>query len=658
MDFTGGASAAGLSVGTLVINIAVDNSRAQKSLDDLNRKTKEATDQMKAQFNALGGSIGFIGERFGQVGTAINKMFGAEAPVAMRRFGDSIGITADKAKGLKAGMEAAEGGIKLLGQAAQPATLALAGIALGIGSVKLLWDSLGKDTSKSLGGWRGIMQDWLQIWLVSFDESLKVVSSWADSVLGLMAQVATAMMQTPGLKSMGVSLGAGVMAANNMKSEYIDGTRDTISAMRSQNAQGNVIPTILHSMGNDASAAGSNVWDAVKQSGGAFLKMLQETFGSLSGLVTSTKKKGENYFGLYMETIAWGLERQKEREEAALKMREGFLRSSEDLWESIAKQEQRLAESIGEMADFTAKMFADNFAKEKAATQSRWAALGQGQLGTALGAEGLGGSILNQIGGKASQGELTGTVMQGASAGGQAGGPWGALIGAVIALALETKSFSSVMSSIEGILGDVLPILDQAVRPLAIALEGIGKILSPILNIVGWLAEVLMTVARPLDAINDLLAPISDLLNRLIDKIDISGVMDAQVTDSNGNSMSWTDAITGTGLIDAAASEITKAINGGSDRPATEAEVKIANEWLGGNGEYRRMMEQYNAIMAAQAEAKKKETDEANRAAAALKELADSVYNSAPGYKLAAVMYAASDRAGGTGGAGNPYGGG
>jgi hypothetical protein len=632
-DFTGAAAGAGLSVGTLTINLAINNSGLTKGLEDANKQLRSMGQIMEAQFKAAGGALGQMGERIGNVSKSIQKMFGDDAPAALQKFGRemsrTIGLSETQLKGLGQSAEAMEGAFKLAGAAVTTllsplgAVLAAAlGIAAAIGAVKNAFDALKNAGSGGSGGIIDRANDWA-----------------LQNVPG--AQLASDFMAGVGFRANN--------AWNAAKSEP-GSIAETISKM---------------DVAADIKAALGRVAKDLKEYTDPLFKMLSpgttkaerdKAAKAAQGEWLGFKEGGYKEFLRDQEKFA---DAQIDFKHSEIKMFEQYQREKQDAWD----MELEALKDANEKQRRIDKERNDQLSRQEQETRQRWQALSGGQFGSTLGMMGsdsasvrTAGAGLNIIGQAAAGYELTGTALQGAAQGGEAGGVWGAVIGAILALLTKTEAFNQLMTSIEGILKDLLPVLNEVLQPILRSIDGLASILSPIFGILDKLFEVLNLLNKPLDALNGIIEPLMEMFSQMIDSLDTSkaGMDEIQVSDGK-NKMSLMDAMTGTGLLNAIGDEVSKLTSSKTATPEYAAQWRKDYENVWGPGAQERKI--YEASMKAAAEAKQREIDETNRTSAALRELTESIQNSVQGYKIAGRVFAASDSVGGMGSTGNPYGG-
>lgn len=650
----GGAAAGGLSVGTLTINLALNTGDFARQLDAVNRNTKSMADKLKAEFDKAGGSIGNIGERIGQVSKGIEKMFGDKAPAALQAFGKEVqrvmGMSDAQVKGLKQTAESLEGAFKVAGQAVTAllsplgAVLAAAlGVAAAVGAIKNAAGN-GKQMAGVFGG----------------GAEYKANKQWVlDNV--------------PGAAWAGDMLGRGVDRA---KADW----------NRAANTPGSFVETVSKAdpVGDIKAGLGRTFDDLAE----ALKPVMDKLKGLLEpGKTDSEKKASAKAFAaaekerLEEQRKAWA-----EADEAIsiqlMALADQEIKDARELAEqekaARAAAADAVKETLREMAEAERQV-------QEAARQAeqqrvaRWQALGSGQIGTATGVGGIVGAGMNIVGGAASQYQLTGTAMQGAAQGGQAAGPWGAVIGAIIALATQTESFRKLMGGIEEALGSILPLLGELIEPIVASITGALDVLSPVLKIITKITDAFSSALKPIysfaDSLGDLLGAIGDW----VDSINTSGLTswtDKSLGNENDQwgKYSLMDWMTLTPLISEAANEIDKALTkagqidefSAADGPSAEAQALEAKQkaerreaWdFDPRNPYYMQNLNARALAAAeerQREAKERETREAERAAAALRELSDSVANSVAGYKLLAVQFAASGSINRDPTSGNPF---
>lgn len=663
-DFSA-AAGGGLNVGTLTINLALNTSDLSKKLDEVNRNTKSMADKLKSEFDKMGGTLGNFGERIGQASKAIEKMFGDKAPAAMQQFGreaqKALGLSDSAVKGLAQSAGAMEGAFKAAGLAVSTllsplgAVLAAAlGVAAAVGAIRNGFDTL-KGASLFGGGGAGRGQEYAanQKWVMDnvpgaaraadYGERL---FTWAGNRAGSEWDRAAA---TPG------SVAETVSKANpwqDIKDAFGRVAKDLESALA---------PVMK------MFAPGTSAQDKSKSA-----SAMEKASRNAAKEAADFERDLIEYNEMFVRTAEWNAE---QNEKAT---REAAQEEKEMRRQQLEIQRDTMQEFNEELSDLYEDQAAD-----LQQIEDRWSALGSGQIGTAAGVGGIGGAMMNIAGGAAAQYKYTGTALQGAAQGGQAGGPWGAVIGAILALAMQTESFRKLMGGIEEALGGILPLLSELLEPIVASITGALDVLNPILKIITKITDALSSALDPIynlaDSIGDLLGVIGDA----VDTINTDVLTDWSKESLGDKNDEWgkygiQDWLTLTPLINKGMEGWQKLLDGdgkGGDPFANEftgegpsaaaqeladkqrAERRAAWDLDPRNPYY---MLNLNAKVLADAEARQREAKEneareAERAAAALRELADSVTNAVEGYKLEGAMYRASDSITRSPATGNPY---
>lgn len=673
-DFS--AATGGLSVGTLTINLALNTSDLAKKLDEVNRSTKSMADKLKSEFDKAGGTLGNFGERIGQASKAIEKMFGDKAPAALQQFGKeaqrALGLSDSAVKGLAQSASAMEGAFKAAGLAVSTllsplgAVLAAAlGVAAAVGAVRNAFDTLkGASLFGGGGGNAGRGQEYSrnQQWVMDNVPGAARAADYGERLF--------------------------TWAGNRAGSEWD----------RAANTPGSVAETVSK----------ANPWQDIKDAFGRVAKDLESALGPVLKLLApgtsaaDRNKAGTDAAGHNLKLAdataktmaAAEAARWKAMEDAQEKLGEESMRGAQDLENQRALMAQNELDALAEIQAQNALGYeslkqanADVLAqrlKDEQEMNSRWQALGSGQIGTAAGVPGLAGNALNIVGGAASQYQYTGVAMQGAAQGASnGGGAWGAVIGAIIALASQTESFRKLMSGIEEALGSILPLLSELLEPIVASITGALDVLNPVLKIITKITDALSSALDPIynlaDSIGDLLGVIGDA----VDTINTDVLTDWSKESLGDKNDEWgkygiQDWLTLTPLINKGMAGWQKLLDGDGkggdpfvneftgDGPSAAAQELAAKQqqerraaWdLDPRNPY--YMLNLNAKVLADAEARQREAKEneareAERAAAALRELADSVTNAVEGYKLEGAMYGAQQSITRDPAAGNPY---
>lgn len=675
-------AAAGLNVGTLTINLALNTGDLKKGLDETNKQLKSMGSILKKEFEAAGGTIGNIGEKIGNVGKNVKKMFGDEAPLAMQKFGKEMagafGLGQSQVKGLAQSVEALEGAFKIAGIAATvmtgPLGIALA-VVVGMGAavygVIKAWESL---TGRVFSA-KGALQEVMQITIDGFKNIIDVFRLTVDRAMQGVQMVAGALKNIPGGSAWGdVESGTAQRRKDFAKSSAASDASAYMGRLSLYNQAGLLVPEMgRQAMGavNGILTPGVKGEPKLDTSPLKVAEAAQRTMAAAMVAIAESEEKNQNEIGAASESLY-------QAQLAAIDMENSQI---EELHAEQVAQADLMSSAYRDAADVTTRALADAAAE----TKSRWDAVGSGQLGTATGTGGVGGAIMNIAGGAASQYKLTGTAMQGAAQGGAAGGPWGAVIGALVALASQTSTFTKLMGSIEGLLEGVLPILDTLLRPIMESIDSMVDVFKPLLKIISIISDVLSQALKPIWSLVEAIGSLLEGIGSAINAIDLGGLTGALDKSLGGEKDQWgkytfNDWATIIGpLIGEAGYEIDKAANGGVDKETRAAQAAL--QFAGPSANVDAMLQQeqdrrraewdmnpnnpyFQANMAAKTyfdvqealnQAKQNEVEATEKAAEALRQLSDELYNAAPGFKVAASIFGAQDMVGYTGPTGNPF---
>jgi hypothetical protein len=693
---------ADLNVGTLNIALTMDTSGLKKALDESNKHLTSMSAQVDKAFKAAGGSLGMFGEAVDRTAGGIKKAFGDDAGAAMQKYAKDIektfGLTESKLKGIGQAASSLEGIFKAAG-----------------GAISILANPLGKVVALLFAAYEGVKA------VVGASSQAGGIgksggTAWQEGAksfsVGWTALFGSKEEKKAQYSAMLSDKDRAAVVKRNaeLQQKALAGTMTGDEFDEARRIVDHIPESVL---------TGGRTKGAGETGGKGTLENLVDTLDKALAKFTTPgvdKATREAEFDLALKNemaLSDAASRSMHADQMAaadleLKQQEELGVLSDALYQAeIGNSQLQLdnieaanAEAVAQAAamsqcyrDATDQVSKD-MAQAQAESSARWQALGSGQLGTAAGVGGVGGAAMNIVGSAAAGYERTGAVMQGAAQGGEVGGVWGAVIGAIVGLATQTKSFSKLMGVIEGILGGILPILDNILGPIVSGVDHVLDVLNPVFKILGLIGNVLNLLMKPMQSVTDAFGSLFDAIGGLIDSISLGGVTDVLDKSLGNQNDQWgkysiSDWITVVGpLVSELGMEIDKASNGGMTKEERARAAQFAANTGGpsegalqqmtrmqeeekarqqyawdhstSNPYYQQNLyfEQLAAAEAAQVEAKQAETREANRAAAALKELSDAVYNSAPGYKLAAVMYAATDRAGGASPQGNPFGGG
>lgn len=568
-DYGSGAALGGLNVGNLVVGLSLNASGIQGGLNEIKKSSKTAADILKSNFDAAGGVLGNLGERIGNVGKNIEKMFGDKAPAALQKMGSemqrALGISDAQVKGLKQTVESLEGAFKLAGEAVKmllsplgAVLVAALGVAAAVGAIKNAAD----------GGKRGGVSS----------TSRYLASQYQSNQQWVMDNV-------PGAQW---AAGAASWAGDRAKSDW----------NRAANTPGSFVETFskatpLQDISNGLNRTLDDLADALKP-------VMEKIKGLMEPGATAEQSRKS------AESIA---KKRKDADEALTQSLLDLADADKQRMEAEKAFDAAISAELIDMADADKEaMDAEDKLRSELRKQqkeqiereieaakeaeqqrlARWEALGSGKFGTALGIGNTEfGGALNIVGGAAaSQGRLTGTALQGAAQGGQAGGPWGAVIGAIVALATETEAFRKLIGSIEGALGEILPILSSALdpivghigivldslRPIFSLIQGLGKALQPLVDMFQELSENVM--GPTMDALSMLSEGIMSVLGDLVSGV--TGFLEQDL----GDGYSFMDYATGGALITEAVNGIKKA-TGNDDATKKQNELNAARTGWG-----------------------------------------------------------------------------
>lgn len=509
-DFGGGTAAGALNVGSLVVNLTMNTGELKKGLDDIKKDTSSAAALMKKEWDAAGGALGKFGSSINEIRESTIKMFGDKAPLVLQKFGKemgtALGLGSEKMKGLEGAVGALGGAFKVAGTAVGMLATPL-GLVVGLLGGAVIAIHAAVKAGSGLAGPKG---NW-------FAERAKDFRVGVTQIFGSEEAKKQQYWEMSGPSGQSAMLAQrAALTAKLSKEGQLNGSDAEVFSQLEKRIPSNILA------GNKAITDDSPLFKLDK-----WLSDLENQVGKLltPGVTDADSKKYASdrksalakAFADNEEAIK--AEREYNEKDAERKFEDQqFLEEQNRKWidaeAAVAaakidagKEEWTSLMKRNEDQRALDKLKRDINAEEKNRTSAKWQALGSGQFGTAAGVSGIAGAAMNILGGKMSESPLTGRALQGAAQGGEVGGIWGAIIGAILALLGETKTFGKIMSMIEGLLGDILPVLDQILEPLIQILEPLFEALSPILDLIatilGALGDVLMDLTGAVQSLVD-----------------------------------------------------------------------------------------------------------------------------------------------------------